>query len=175
MQLTTRQFTNCSLVCLTIVLLMPDSSDACRRRARRTRCTVISSGAKDTGATQKSSGSANSAPNQNGSDADKDYWKLPDSSDTPNGDSPSDQSIETKEPADVNLDAQASRLWTDNTGDYHVQARVFEILDGQVRLLKQNGKYCTVPLDRLSAGDREYVESLAVQHGRGVIAHIAGR
>jgi SLA1 homology domain 1, SHD1 len=52
------------------------------------------------------------------------------------------------------------RDWTDDTGDYRVRGRLKVILPdrAKIRILKTNGKYTTVPLDRLSAMDREFVE-----------------
>jgi hypothetical protein len=50
------------------------------------------------------------------------------------------------------------RLWTDNTGKFQIRARLFAVADGQVRLLKETGRFTTVPFERLSAGDRQFVE-----------------
>lgn len=60
------------------------------------------------------------------------------------------------------LEQAAEREWTDNTGRFRVQARLVELQGGQVRLLKDTGKYTTVPLARLSASDRAYVEQFGV-------------
>ncbi len=51
----------------------------------------------------------------------------------------------------------AMRDWTDNTGKYHVRAKLVRIGQGHVRLLKETGKYTTVPFNRLSAGDLAFV------------------
>ena len=67
------------------------------------------------------------------------------------------------------------RAWVDNTGNFKVQGRVIAILDGKVRLLKDTGKTTTVPLDRLSDADREYVEQLMQQHGAGALEKLAAR
>ena len=53
------------------------------------------------------------------------------------------------------------RNWTDNTGAYSIQARVAVIFGDKVRLLKENGKYTTVPMERLSDFDRSYVQWVA--------------
>jgi hypothetical protein len=45
------------------------------------------------------------------------------------------------------------RQWTDNTGKYHVRARLVVVTATHVRLLKENGKYTTVPVERLSRDD----------------------
>lgn len=50
------------------------------------------------------------------------------------------------------------RQWIDNTGSFEVRAQLAVIFPDRVRLLKDNGKFSTVPLDRLSPADREYVE-----------------
>ena len=49
------------------------------------------------------------------------------------------------------------RQWVDDTGDWKIEARLVQILDGKVRLLKSTGKFTTVPLDRLSSTDLDYV------------------
>lgn len=41
--------------------------------------------------------------------------------------------------------ANSMRTWTDNTGKYHVRARLVKVGDGHVKLLKETGKYTTVP------------------------------
>ena len=53
--------------------------------------------------------------------------------------------------------AGAMRHWTDNTGNYHVAARLVVILDGKVRLQKETGRFTTVPFERLSQEDLEFV------------------
>ncbi len=53
------------------------------------------------------------------------------------------------------------RSWTDNTGNYRVNARMVSIGETTVRLLKDTGKYTTVPLTRLSADDLEFVRTHA--------------
>ncbi len=60
-------------------------------------------------------------------------------------------------------DADASaefRTWTDNTGSFTVRARLVRILDGQVRLQKETGRFTTVPLSRLSKPDLAFVQGL---------------
>ncbi len=66
------------------------------------------------------------------------------------------------------------RLWTDNTSNFRVQGRLIAILDGKVRLLKDTGKTCTVPLNRLCEQDLHYVESTTAQIGGDQLAQIAG-
>jgi hypothetical protein len=49
------------------------------------------------------------------------------------------------------------RAWNDNTGDFSVSARLSVIFPDRIRLLKDNGKFTTVPLNRLSPSDQQYV------------------
>lgn len=49
------------------------------------------------------------------------------------------------------------RLWTDNTGKYKVMARLVEVRETSVRLLKDTGRYTTVPFERLSRDDLAFV------------------
>jgi hypothetical protein len=49
------------------------------------------------------------------------------------------------------------RTWTDNSGQYQVRGQLKIIFEGHVRFLKENGRYTTVPLSRLSAPDLEFV------------------
>ncbi len=53
------------------------------------------------------------------------------------------------------------RLWTDNTGNFSCRGRLVRFQEGQVRLLKENGRTTTVPLARLSTGDLEFVNRQA--------------
>lgn len=65
------------------------------------------------------------------------------------------------------------RKWTDDTGAFEISARLLVVLDGKVRLLKETGRTTTVPLDRLSTEDRQYVEHVLAQHGRDAIKRVA--
>ncbi len=53
------------------------------------------------------------------------------------------------------------QTWVDNTGTYSVKARLAVIYTDRVKLLKENGKYTTVPLNRLSDRDFAYVQWVA--------------
>ena len=53
------------------------------------------------------------------------------------------------------------RTWVDNTGNFSCQGRLLSFQDGNVRLMKNNGRTSTVPVSRLSAGDLEFVERQA--------------
>jgi hypothetical protein len=58
-------------------------------------------------------------------------------------------------------EAGAMRLWTDNTGNFQVRARLVQVLDGKVRLEKESGRFTTVPMDRLSRPDLAFLRSQA--------------
>jgi hypothetical protein len=59
------------------------------------------------------------------------------------------------------LASDEMRLWTDNSGNFSCRGRLVRFYDGQVRLLKENGRTATVPLARLSTGDLEFVNRQA--------------
>ena len=59
------------------------------------------------------------------------------------------------------LASDEMRVWVDNTGSFSCRARLVRFLDGQVRLLKDNGRTTTVTLSRLSADDLRFVERQA--------------
>jgi hypothetical protein len=67
------------------------------------------------------------------------------------------------------------RTWTDNTGTFSVNGKLIAILDGEVRLLKENGRTCTVPMRRLSPPDAEYVHMIAGKLGQGILIQLASR
>jgi len=54
----------------------------------------------------------------------------------------------------------ASRKWTDSTGQHSVQAEFVDAKDGTVRLKREDGKTISVPIDKLSKADQQYVKSL---------------
>jgi hypothetical protein len=67
------------------------------------------------------------------------------------------------------LASNEMRQWVDNTGNFSCEARLVQFLDGQVRLLKDNGRMTTVSLSRLSANDLHFVERQAsAQHDGGL-------
>lgn len=53
------------------------------------------------------------------------------------------------------------RIWTDNTGKFTVKARFISSKAKSIRLLKVNGKVIAVPIERLSAKDREFIKEVA--------------
>jgi hypothetical protein len=58
------------------------------------------------------------------------------------------------------------RKWVDDSGTFQVNGRLILILDGKVRLLKETGRTTTVPMERLSEADRQYVEEVIGRYGR---------
>jgi tetratricopeptide (TPR) repeat protein len=67
------------------------------------------------------------------------------------------------------MDASA-RVWTDATGKMQIEAEYVGLQDGQVMLrVAETGKLATVPLDKLSDTDRQYVQSLPADAG-GLLA-----
>jgi hypothetical protein len=61
--------------------------------------------------------------------------------------------------------ADAMRVWTDVTGKHQIRGRMKLILADQqkVRILKETGKYTTVPFARLSQEDRMFVAHHAIE------------
>ncbi len=59
----------------------------------------------------------------------------------------------TNEPTD------GMRVWTDNTGRFQIRARLVVVGKSHVRLLKDTGKFTTVPYSRLSQTDLAYVRT----------------
>ncbi len=74
--------------------------------------------------------------------------------------SPRSPAIEAA-PQVAESDASGMRWWTDDTGQYRVFARIDALLDGKVRLLKDTGRYTTVPFERLSGHDADFVNQYA--------------
>ncbi len=58
------------------------------------------------------------------------------------------------------LDNTELRTWVDNTGGFRTEGRLIKIGEDYVKLRKNNGKTCTVPISRLSQEDSEYVQSI---------------
>lgn len=55
----------------------------------------------------------------------------------------------------------AARKWTDSTGKYSIEAEFLNFQDGKVWLKKENGKAVSVPIDKLSKRDGEWVRRRA--------------
>ena len=52
-----------------------------------------------------------------------------------------------------------TRLWVDNTGLFRVRGRLELVSRDMIRIQKENGNTCTVPMRRLSQADAEYVQT----------------
>jgi hypothetical protein len=78
--------------------------------------------------------------------------------------------VEPKQPIEIGM-----RTWTDSTGTFEIVGRVHDISVGSVRLLKENGRFTTVPMHRLSAADQDYVDQVVADYGRGEVAELAAR
>ncbi len=53
------------------------------------------------------------------------------------------------------------RVWIDNTGNFQTSARLATIYPDRIKLQKENGKFTTVSLRRLSDADKLYVQWVA--------------
>lgn len=61
------------------------------------------------------------------------------------------------------------RTWTDPTGRYSVDARFLELVEGNVRLKRADGKPLQLPLERLSAPDQRYIaNTFSIRDGKSV-------
>ena len=67
------------------------------------------------------------------------------------------------------------RHWVDNTGSYATTARLVVVADNYVRLFKENGRYSTVPMRRLSQADEQYVREHAADVQDPTVEQVAGR
>ncbi|MCC9643031.1 cytoskeleton assembly control protein [Rhodopirellula sp. JC740] len=61
------------------------------------------------------------------------------------------------------LESTKTRTWIDNTGNWGTDGRLVEVRPNEIKILKTNGKTCTVPMERLSDADQSYVESIRAQ------------
>jgi len=57
------------------------------------------------------------------------------------------------------VSVEAARTWTSHDGKFTIQAEFLESSEGKVRLKKADGKEFVIPLEKLSAGNRQWVES----------------
>lgn len=71
----------------------------------------------------------------------------------------------------LRVPAAPTRTWQDDTGRFSTEGRLVEIRAGSVRILKANGRHTTVPMERLSAGDRDHVAGVR----RAIVASRPGR
>ena len=57
------------------------------------------------------------------------------------------------------VSAALARTWTDTSGKFSIEAELVQVEEGKVQLRKPDGSLVTVPLAKLSDGDRRYLES----------------
>lgn len=85
----------------------------------------------------------------------------------PPADQPAKPAAPAEEPKtdldDLFGETSAPRVWVDNSGTFKTEGRLVEIGSDFVRLLKTNGRTCTVPMSRLSSEDAEFVAAVAQQ------------
>jgi len=55
------------------------------------------------------------------------------------------------------------RTWTDNTGEFTIEATLLGFKDGQVSLKRSDGRVVTLPLERLSQADQEFVKKVTAK------------
>jgi hypothetical protein len=65
------------------------------------------------------------------------------------------------------------RKWIDDTGRYSTMGRLAAISPNAIRILKNNGRFCTVTYDRLSSADFDYVQAIVKRTGRPSPVHVA--
>ncbi|MEM7314323.1 MAG: SHD1 domain-containing protein [Planctomycetota bacterium] len=93
--------------------------------------------------------------------------------DDPAGEAPSEESGDDID--DLFGSNSRVRTWVDNTGKYSTVGRLVELNTSNVRILKENGRLCTVPLRRLSPADFDLVQKIASMIGKSPIARVAAR
>jgi tetratricopeptide (TPR) repeat protein len=69
--------------------------------------------------------------------------------------------------------AAQAREWADTTGQFKVEGELVEVADGWVRLKAASGKIFTIPLERLSAGDQEFLKNAKTSTGAPAAARAA--
>ncbi|MDY0171233.1 MAG: SUMF1/EgtB/PvdO family nonheme iron enzyme, partial [Thermoguttaceae bacterium] len=69
----------------------------------------------------------------------------------------------------------ATRTWTDSTGKFSVEADLQEVREKEMVLRRADGSRLTVPLERLSAADRRYLEALAASKTKDASAKSTDR
>ncbi|MFH1265255.1 MAG: SHD1 domain-containing protein, partial [Planctomycetota bacterium] len=78
----------------------------------------------------------------------------------PSGDQPAEKR-QGGQRKTVNQDgARAPRLWTDTTSKFQVMAVFVTLVKGPVKLRKSDGAEITVPFERLSKEDKEWIKAL---------------
>lgn len=70
------------------------------------------------------------------------------------------RAYKTDSEPDAGAEEPIKRTWKDASGRFEVEAELVEFKDGQVTLKKTDGKKVTIPADRLSDADREFLSKL---------------
>lgn len=65
-----------------------------------------------------------------------------------------------KPAAKLPAEAAKPRTWTDSTGKFSVEATLADIKDGQATLKRTDGRTVTLPVERLSQADQDYLKEL---------------
>ena len=61
------------------------------------------------------------------------------------------------------------RTWTDPTGRFSVEAKFLELVEGNVRLERADGKTLQLPLERLSVPDHRYIaDTFSIRNGKSL-------
>jgi hypothetical protein len=59
----------------------------------------------------------------------------------------------------VQANGRSARKWADLSGKFSLEAEFVDLTDGKVRLKKEDGSIITVPIEKLSPADREYLDA----------------
>jgi hypothetical protein len=51
------------------------------------------------------------------------------------------------------------RIWRDASGEHETEAELIEVQEGQVRLRRPDGSVVTVPLEKMSEADQEFIRA----------------
>ena len=65
----------------------------------------------------------------------------------------------------------AARQWTSRAGGFSVEAELVDVKDGKVILKKTDGTQISVPLNKLSLGDMQYINGVLKSAEAGIYGH----
>jgi len=65
------------------------------------------------------------------------------------------------------------RTWTDSTGNFKTEAELVDFKDGVVRLRRADGNVVSVPVERLSETDQQYLQSLATPNANPEVGSVS--
>lgn len=69
------------------------------------------------------------------------------------------ENVDASSKAEKDGNEERLRTWTDSTGQHHFQGELIDFREGNVHLKGRDGKAITVPIDKLSPADQEFVRS----------------